>query len=110
MSAIAQASALCLGSFDQLCSELDNGRPEYGELMPLATIKNEHGRFRVWCGNLGALQIGHSSLDFRLRESVVMQTNVIKLLNQLQSTLSESRYIIRAEGIHDLETNGYLML
>ncbi|KAL1985602.1 hypothetical protein VTN96DRAFT_7582 [Rasamsonia emersonii] len=33
--------------------------------------------------------MGHSSLDFQLRESGIMQSNVIKLLQHLQFTLSE---------------------
>ncbi|OCL12165.1 hypothetical protein AOQ84DRAFT_256174, partial [Glonium stellatum] len=58
--------------------------------MPAEMIEEECGRFKVWMGNLGALQTGHSSLDFRLRDSTVMQTNIMKLLAQLRGALEES--------------------
>ncbi|RYP13603.1 hypothetical protein DL765_006804 [Monosporascus sp. GIB2] len=87
-------STQCLRSFEQLCSSLGNAKPDYLELMPLEAIKNEYGRLRVWCGNLGALARGHGSIDFRLRESSVMQTNVSKLLEQLLSSLSESIAVV----------------
>jgi len=67
-------------SFSGLSTALATGEQEHRELMPPEKIENEHGRFKIWSGNLGALQTGRSSLDFRLRESTVMQTNVKKLL------------------------------
>ena len=60
--------------------------------MPLKAVENENGRFKVWTGNLGALQKGNSSLDFRLRESRIMQTTVLKFLDQLQDTLGKSEW------------------
>jgi len=50
----------------------------------------EFGRFKIWCGNLGALQSGKSSLDSRLRESTVMCTNVLRHLARLNQTLIKS--------------------
>ncbi|RYO95735.1 hypothetical protein DL763_003581 [Monosporascus cannonballus] len=94
MSQITTTSSQCLRSFEQLCSSLGNAKPDCLELMPLEAIKNEYGRLRVWCGNLGALARGHGSIDFRLRESAVMQTNVLKLLGQLLSSLSESIAVV----------------
>lgn len=61
--------------------------------MPPEKIEIEHGRFKIWSGNLEALQSGRSSLDFRLRESVVMQTNVMKLLIKLDQTPQKSKRI-----------------
>jgi len=73
--------------FGQLSTELD-AHPT--PLMPLDAMESERTRFKVWCGNLGALQQSFASLDYRLRDAPVMLSNVTKLLQQLQSNLSES--------------------
>lgn len=59
--------------------------------MPLSSVEAQVGRFRVWCGNLGALQQAHHSLDYRLRDAATMKSNVSKLLEQLQSHVQESK-------------------
>jgi hypothetical protein len=50
-------------------------------------LKDLWGRFRSWCGNLGALQLGHASLDYRLRESIDVQQSLISLIQDLQIDL-----------------------
>ena len=79
----------CLQLFGRLGRELD---VQPTVLMPLKAIQSERGRFRVWCGNLGALQQSFASLDYRLRDAPIMLSNVVKLLHQLQSNLAESEY------------------
>jgi hypothetical protein len=78
----------CLQSFVGVDKEL-HARPT--ALMPREAIENECGRFRIWCGNLGALQQSFASLDYRLRESPLMLCSVCKLLQQLRSNLAESK-------------------
>ncbi|KAL4769997.1 hypothetical protein BDW60DRAFT_209402 [Aspergillus nidulans var. acristatus] len=56
-------------------------------------IENESACFKIWAGNLGALQRGRSSLDARLRDSVVLRAAVLKFLGQLQDSLSKSAEI-----------------
>jgi hypothetical protein len=46
-------------------------------------------RFRIWTGNLGALQRGTSSLDVRLREANVVRLALVQILHSLQDTLSQ---------------------
>ncbi|KAI9652012.1 MAG: hypothetical protein M1831_007253 [Alyxoria varia] len=53
-------------------------------------------RFRVWSGNLGALQRNNSSLDYRLRNSDI-RSEVIRLLTQLLSALNDLTPIIDEE-------------
>jgi hypothetical protein len=50
-------------------------------------------RFRIWKGNLGALQRGTSSLDIKLRESNVVRLALVQILNSLQDTLSECKCV-----------------
>ena len=90
MNSLALLSRQCLLGFETLTSHLDKGNSRHAGTMPLPTIQNQTGKLRVWCGNLGALQTGYSSLDYRLRESTVMHSTVSKLLRQLSSALFES--------------------
>lgn len=52
-------------------------------------IENEYARFKLWAGNVGALQ-REGSLDARLRDSAVLRTALFKFLGQLQGSLSKS--------------------
>ncbi|KAF1960346.1 hypothetical protein CC80DRAFT_356731, partial [Byssothecium circinans] len=61
--------------------------------MPRHEVDHEFGRFKIWCGNLGAVQSGKSSLDARLRESTVMQNHVLKHLIRLSQTLKNSKEV-----------------
>jgi hypothetical protein len=88
MDPIRAATAACLRSFSQLVAALDHS--ERCDLMPSEKVKREHGIFKIWSGNLGALQSGRGSLDFRLRESTVVRTNMLKLLAKLEQTLTKS--------------------
>ncbi|KAK3937487.1 hypothetical protein QBC46DRAFT_319554 [Diplogelasinospora grovesii] len=94
MESVSTESLRCLEAFRELCRLLSDGKAEHRELMPQTAIENEQGRFRVWCGNLGAVQEGYSSLDYRLRESVVMHSNIVKLLKQLLGNIRESIEVI----------------
>ena len=94
MSQIAAVSSECLSSFDTLCAELSSlgAAPEEAQLTTVDGIKCEQGRFKAWCGSLGALD-GQCSLDSRLRESTDVFSNVTRLLRELQAALSESECI-----------------
>jgi len=100
MTAIANSTSLCMRSFSQLTAALATGEQDHRESMPPGKIEAELGRFKIWSGNLGALQSGRSSLDFRLRESTVMQTNVMKLLTKLDLTLQKSKWIPDLRSFH----------
>ncbi len=78
-------------ALSSLLSSLEVAGKEHTSLMPPQTLKNERDRFKIWAGNLGAFQEGRISLDFRLRESILMQLAVHKLLRQLEDTIKRSR-------------------
>ena len=92
MDSIFVATAACLESFPQLAVALQD--PERCRTMPREKLERESDRFKIWCGNVGALQTGRSSLDFRLRDSTVVRTNVLKLLGRLQRILTMSESIL----------------
>lgn len=93
MTDIANSTLFCMRSFSRLIAALATGEQEHRESMPPKKIEIEHGRFKIWSGNLGALRSDRSSLDFRLRESFVMQSNVMKLLMKLDQILQRSKWI-----------------
>ncbi|KAH6651178.1 hypothetical protein F5144DRAFT_78951 [Chaetomium tenue] len=90
----------CRQSFDALGKEL---LVHPTVLMPREYVENEGGRFRVWCGNLGALQQSFASLDYRLRESPVILSSVGGLLQQLRSNLTENQ--TRFDDLSDESTD-----
>lgn len=92
MSAIRLGTAACLRSFQALSYSLDEHDSSFGEQINREALDDELGRFRVWSGNLGALQKGHSSLDYRLRDSPLLLSNVLKLLDELKSNIGEGDY------------------
>jgi hypothetical protein len=90
MDDIGALTALCASCFDTLTRSLRTSSDEVKkQIMPMA-IENEYARFKIWAGNLGALERGRSSLDARLRDSVVLRAAVLKFLGQLQDSLSKS--------------------
>jgi hypothetical protein len=65
-----------------------------GSILPFedrhrSVISDFQGRFRSWCGFLGALQIGHASLDWRLRDSRNLSQSVISHLGGLIDDLED---------------------
>jgi hypothetical protein len=88
---LASAVKVCMKAFNLLVSRLEVSVDEHKKLMPPSAVQNQRDRFKIWAGNLGALQQGRASIDFRLRESSLMQTIVLRLLNQLEDTITKSK-------------------
>ncbi|KAJ3530535.1 hypothetical protein NM208_g9288 [Fusarium decemcellulare] len=99
MGDIFKLSQQCHQEFQSLSTNLAAAGAEYSEHMPISSIESQHGKFRVWCGNLGAFQSGFASLDYRLREASAMNANVTTLLQQLESALSESNDVISGKRL-----------
>ncbi|KAF2205846.1 hypothetical protein GQ43DRAFT_459672 [Delitschia confertaspora ATCC 74209] len=94
MSAIRLGTAACVRAFQALSSALDTSKSTLKHLIEPEGLSDEFGRLRVWSGNLGALQKGHSSLDYRLRDSPLLSSNVLKLLAELDSNLAEAHAVV----------------
>jgi hypothetical protein len=52
-------------------------------------IEQQSDRFRLWAGNIGARQVGKSSLDYRLREASDVADMLSQLLHALQTQLAQ---------------------
>ncbi len=95
MSSLLLATASNVQAFQALLNLLDASKIEkWGRSMDRAALEDEMGRFRVWCGNLGALQKGHSSLEYRLRDSPLLSSNTLKFLEELGENLNEAIAIV----------------
>jgi hypothetical protein len=80
----------CFGSRTQsLSTQSSNSTVFFHE------IETAFARFKIWAGNLGALQRGSSSLDVRLRESSVMRIAILQILNSFRETLNECKLLPR---------------
>lgn len=94
MTSIRLATAANVRGFQILVNALVANNDQWKEQVDQEAIEDEFGRFRVWAGNLGALQKGHSSLDYRLRDSPLLSGNALKFLDELQQNLDHAHKII----------------
>jgi len=79
----------CRVSFKDLIATLQNPTREFSDQIAEPAVRDEHGRFEVWAGNVGARHAPKSrvSLDHRLRESSFYRERVMRLLKDLEDTL-----------------------
>ncbi|KAF2630251.1 hypothetical protein BU25DRAFT_254947 [Macroventuria anomochaeta] len=94
MTAIRLATASNVRSFQNLLNALVTSDGKRKEQIDQEALEDEFGRFRVWSGNLGALQKGHSSLDYRLRDSPLLSGTALKFLEELNQNLDEAFAIV----------------
>ncbi|CAG8158258.1 unnamed protein product [Penicillium olsonii] len=95
MDDIGALATSCTTHFETLIKSLRAASDEFEEQMRPVETENEYARFKIWAGNLGALQRGRSSLDARLRDSVTLRAAVLKFLGQLQDCLESSAEITK---------------
>ena len=91
---IASTGKACINCFDQICQIIHDRGSEYGKDITPYAVADEFGRFKIWAGNIGALQPGNSSLDTRLRQASHVRRQVLRLLDDLNYTLRESRSVV----------------
>lgn len=54
-------------------------------------LRDEHGRFIVWSGNIDAQSTGSSSLVFRLRDAPHLQEEVRNLQSELEDSIDDGQ-------------------
>ena len=93
MSPIALRAKKCVGRFEDLVELL--GQPEHQRAYELsdAVVTDALGRFKIWAGNIGAFQGQDvkSSLDFRLRDTPKISTQILEILDDLAESLVDGR-------------------
>ena len=91
---ISSSVIKCLRKFNEFDEEilcLDTGKIEG---LNVLDWQDELGRLRIWAANIGAHQIGQSSLDYRLRDSSHIRLQIVKLLGGIEERLHEARAVI----------------
>jgi hypothetical protein len=68
----------------------------HGAEVPQSLWLDELGRLRVWATNIGAHQIGQSSLDYRLRDASHIKDQIIRLLERLRRLLIDLKEVLNA--------------
>jgi hypothetical protein len=99
MASIRLATAANVRGFQNLSHALISSNDKWSDSIQHDGLQDEIGRFRVWSGNLGALQKGHSSLDYRLRDSPLLSTNALQFLKELESNVNEARAIVSGDRL-----------
>jgi len=93
MSPIALRAKNCVGLFEDLVELLR--QPEHRRAYGLsdAVVTDALGRFKIWAGNIGAFQGQDvkSSLDFRLRDTPKISTQILEILDDLAESLVDGR-------------------
>ena len=94
MSPIASCAKNCLGLFEDLVELLRQPahQDDYG--ISDAETTDAFGRFKIWAGNIGAFQQIDlkSSLDFRLRDTPKISTQILEILDDLAESLEDGEY------------------
>jgi hypothetical protein len=94
MASIRLATASNVRGFQDLSRVLATSDGKWSDSIDYDGLQDEIGRYKVWAGNLGAMQKGHSSLDYRLRDSPLLSTNALKFLEELEENISEAIAIV----------------
>ncbi|KAI1313324.1 hypothetical protein F5Y03DRAFT_161128 [Xylaria venustula] len=84
----------CLELFRDGLPPMGRGDRDPSEETLIQKIRDEHTRFKVWSGNIGAHRVGMSSLDYRLRDSSHIRNHIIRLLKDLGLLLEDVRAIL----------------
>ncbi|KAI0546405.1 hypothetical protein F4679DRAFT_412595 [Xylaria curta] len=96
---IADCVARSLAAFEaigrlNIQAEIDDSRSIWVE-----TIRDQFSKFKLWAGNIGAHRSGRSSLDYRLRDSSHLHTQVMRLLDDITTSLNEVHSILSGETV-----------
>ncbi|KAF4438717.1 serine/threonine protein kinase [Fusarium austroafricanum] len=99
MATINDSYVQCSSSFSRLVEILKNPPRDNTHQVPVRGVANEHARFNVWAGSVGAKHSPHKriSLDYRLRDSNFYTVRVVDMLQRLDNTLNTTNELISGE-------------
>lgn len=89
----------CLAAFRGLVDPAKVLQLSFPEPWIPRKLQDEHSRFKVWAGNLGAHKTGTGSLDYRLRDASRIRSQIISLLEELCDLLQQATAIASGEKI-----------
>ncbi|KAI1373036.1 hypothetical protein F4677DRAFT_235557 [Hypoxylon crocopeplum] len=62
-------------------------------------LASEAQRFRLWAHSLGLHQQGHASLDYRVRDAIIVKVRLAEILSELQAHLDNLLAIAKRERL-----------
>jgi hypothetical protein len=92
-SPIASLGKGCARHFEQLCALFEDEERQFIYDISHLQVYDSFGQFKIWAGNIGALQPFHSasSLDYRLREVPKVSKQVVTIaLSEMNGSLKEA--------------------
>ncbi|KAH6642193.1 hypothetical protein C7974DRAFT_97147 [Boeremia exigua] len=95
VSTIANYVRECLRKLKHASASYEEANVEIKEKLLNGSISDQAGRFRLWSSNIGAHQLGRSSLDYRLREASHIKDQILDLLREYIGVLDETVDIIK---------------
>jgi hypothetical protein len=83
-------ASLCIDCQTEYC-ELSQAliRTPKSQIPSSVSIQNEHGRFRIWARDAGAMRTGKHSLEYKLHDVSFLSQSIVMLLQDLNETLIE---------------------
>ena len=93
-SPVAKHGQACAHHFDELCALFDDEERQFIYEISQLQVRDSYGQFKIWAGNIGALQHiqSASSLDYRLREVPKISKQVVALLQDLDGALEDGMH------------------
>ena len=88
---IASLVIECSEKFRRILQAIEHPADQAQSGKIYTSVVDSRGRFKIWCGNLGAHKNDKSSLDHRLREARQKKQSVVELMKDLTSLLSNGR-------------------
>ncbi|KAI1820532.1 hypothetical protein F4861DRAFT_54298 [Xylaria intraflava] len=103
---IADRVGRTLTAFDAINTIEAQADLEDSEFVWVPVINDQLSKFKIWAGNIEAHQTGWRSLDYRLRDSSHLQKQVMRLLDDLITSLNEAHAILSGETLPWDEDSG----
>ena len=97
LSLIALNVRSCLADFEAVCNKLSSAESSMKTKLPLASLKDIFGGFRLWSSNVGAHRLGRGSLGYKLREASHIRDQVIQLVQSMKAVLNEVSDIVTGQ-------------
>jgi HPt (histidine-containing phosphotransfer) domain-containing protein len=91
---IALEGKACARHLDQICALFEDEERQLTYGITHLQVCDSYGQFKIWAGNIGALQTvqSASSLDYRLREVPKVAKQVVSLLEDLYEALEDGTH------------------
>lgn len=99
MSTISSVAISCLKELKVITSSDDLN--VYSADVPQTLWQDELGRLRVWAANIGAHQVGQSSLDHRLRDASHIKDQTLRVLRRLQRLIQDLQDALQMESVSE---------